>query len=230
MFNETDHRGLVDINSFLCQSYSEFEDCCRSLLEQAGYGKVSVTKKGPKGGDGGIDLDIQSADGTLIACGQCKCWKGRYDGLMKPLRELYGSMKLRGVSRGVFLITVDATPEEKRDAKLLNIELIDAAELLKLARQEQALNKEAESEDGKNRFISFLKSAGKIIFALIGLLLAGAGFVVLGLLLFLMLAAASMAENNSHRRYSHYYRTRRYSRSKWSYRRHYRHRDAVWPY
>jgi len=135
VFRRKDLRHLSDLNSILSLSDKEFEYCCKYLLEKAGYGKAFVTKKGPKGGDGGIDLDIYSSGSKLIACGQCKLWKARYRGLMKPLRELCGSMKIKGISRGVFIVTVEATPEEKREAQLMDIEMIDVAALLKLVRR-----------------------------------------------------------------------------------------------
>jgi len=135
VFKHKDLQRLTDLNSILSLSDLEFEYCCKFLLEEAGYGKTFVTRKGPKGGDGGIDLDIYSSGNKLIACGQCKLWKGRYKGLMKPLRELCGSMKIKGVSRGVFIVTVEATPEEKREAQLMDIEMIDATALLELVRQ-----------------------------------------------------------------------------------------------
>ncbi len=135
MFTQADLQRLTNINSFLSLSDRDFEWCCKFLLEKAGYGKAFVTKKGPKGGDGGIDLDVYSTDRKLVACGQCKLWKGRYNGLMKPVRELCGSMKIRGVSRGFFIVTVEATPEEKREAQLMNIEMIDASALLELVKR-----------------------------------------------------------------------------------------------
>src|SRR3989344_8424331 len=135
MFRPENLQQLSGLNSILALSSKEFEYCCKFLLEKAGYGKTFVTKKGPKGGDGGIDLDIYSSGSKLIACGQCKLWKGRYRGLMKPLRELCGSMKIKGISRGVFIVTVEATPEEKREAQLMDIEMIDGTALLKFVRQ-----------------------------------------------------------------------------------------------
>lgn len=132
MFTKEDLLRLTDIQSFHRLSDKDFEYCCKYLLDASGYGHSFVTKKGPKGGDGGIDLDIYGSDHTVVACGQCKRWSGRYHGLMAPIRELAGSMLLKGVSRGVFLITTESTPEERAVAAKLNIKMIDAPALLRL--------------------------------------------------------------------------------------------------
>ncbi len=146
MFTSTDLHRLTDINSFFSLSSKDFEYCCKFLLEKAGYGKAFVTKKGPRGGDGGIDLDVYSFERELIACGQCKLWKRRHEGLMQPIRELYGSMKIRGASRGIFLVTAEATIAEKKTAELLNIEMIDGSALLRLVRKYAAPKESPVSE------------------------------------------------------------------------------------
>lgn len=138
MFYKEDLKGLKNLDSFLALSDKDFEYCCKYLLEEVGYGKIFVTRKGPKGGDGGVDLDIKTMDGDLVALGQCKLWKGRYRGLMKPVRELGGSMMREGISRGIFIVTVDATEAEKKEARLMHIEMIDVTTLLSLVRKYQS--------------------------------------------------------------------------------------------
>ncbi len=135
MFAKEDLQRLTTLESLSAMSDRDFEYCCKYLLEQAGYEKVMVTQKGPKGGDGGVDLDLYSPDGTLIACGQCKCWKHRSSyNFMAPIRELAGSMQVCGVSRGIFLATCEATSGEKELARKLNIELLDGPAILRLVR------------------------------------------------------------------------------------------------
>ena len=237
MFTPKDLQRLTDINSFLSLSDRDFEWCCKFLLEKAGYGKAFVTKKGPKGGDGGIDLDIYSADKKLIAGGQCKLWKGRFNGLMKPVRELCGSMKIKGVSRGVFIVTVEATPEEKREAQMMNIEMIDVHALLELVKRcvkdvshatpapiitltAGKLEKvEEKSADHK---------IAKIIFAVIGFLLMALGYTFIGvvvlIVLFFSLLSLGLSESGSNYQQRLYYR-KRYRRPRKKYYRHRRKRS-----
>lgn len=233
MFTPKDLQRLTDINSFLSLSDRDFEWCCKFLLEKAGYGKAFVTKKGPKGGDGGIDLDIYSADRKLVACGQCKLWKGRFKGLMKPVRELCGSMKIKGVSRGVFIVTVEATPEEKREARLMDIEMIDAYALLELVKRCVAkdaplaipvsvVEPEADRVEKGGEKNSGHKIT-KIIFAIIGFLLMALGYAFIGvvvlIVLFLSLLSLGLSESGSNYQQRLYYR-KRYRRPRKKYYRH----------
>ncbi len=103
------------------------------LLEQAGYGRVSVTDKGPRGGDGGVDLTIHDNAGRLVCVAQCKRWKTRpASGLMRIIRELAGSMSRRQVTRGLLLITAPATRFEKQEAEILGIMVIDVGFLARM--------------------------------------------------------------------------------------------------
>lgn len=224
MFTQTDLQRLTDINSFLSLSDRDFEWCCKFLLEKTGYGKAFVTKKGPKGGDGGIDLDVYSADRKLVACGQCKLWKGRFKGLMKPVRELCGSMKIKGVSRGFFIVTVEATPEEKREAQLMGIEMIDATALLELVKRcvtrdvihsnpiiavTSSDSLEQKEKNGTGHKIA------KFVFAIIGFLLMAVGYVFAGafILLFIVLSFGfnEVGKNDQHAQW-HYRPRKKYHR------------------
>jgi len=225
MFKQTDLHRLTDMHSFLALSDRDFEYCCKFLLEEAGYGKAFVTKKGVLGGDGGIDLDIYSPDRKLQACAQCKLWKGRYKGLMKPVRELCGSMKIKGVERGIFIITVDATPAEKREAELQNIEMIDSPALLRLvkqcASQSPVVMKETEKVTnyvekkelhGSSVFVKDLLQAS---FAVLGIVIKGICYaalrivMIVGFLLDMAMKELARNDSNYRSRRKHYRRYRR---------------------
>lgn len=236
VFTQTDLQRLTDINSFLSLSDRDFEWCCKFLLEKAGYGKVFVTKKGPKGGDGGIDLEIYSGDRKLITCGQCKLWKGRFKGLMKPLRELCGSMKIKGVSHGIFIITVEATPEEKQEAQIMDIEMIDATALLELVKR--CLTNDVKnstlivaetsltgSHERKEKMGTSHKIA-KIVYAIIGFLLMVVGYAFVGavIIFFALLALLSLGSTEAGSGNQRGYYRKRYRRSgKNYYRRRHKH-------
>lgn len=236
MFTQTDLQKLTDINSFLSLSDRDFEWCCKFLLEKAGYGKAFVTKKGPKGGDGGIDLDIYSADRKLVACGQCKLWKGRFKGLMKPVRELCGSMKIKGVSHGVFIITVEATPEEKREAQMMDIEMIDATAFLELVKRCTTKNvihsttgvgvTASVKDRGQKEEKGTSHKIAKITFAVIGFLLMVVGYAFIGAIiifvaLLTLLALGLKDAGSSYQR--DYYRNRYRRSEKKYYRRRHKH-------
>lgn len=233
MFKQTDLQGLSDLSSILALSDREFEYCCKFLLEKAGYGKVFVTQKGPMGGDGGIDLDIYASDGSLIACGQCKLWKGRYNGLMKPVRELCGSMKIKGVSRGIFIITANATDAEKREARLQNIEMIDAEELLGLIRKcksEKEVSVQMKQEVSPSCCVevkSEQKKSHPVIKAfltVVGIILLSIGYAALGAIIALGALVALVVEEML-RDNEYGYHQRRYYHPRRKYRR-YKHRHG----
>lgn len=86
-----------------------------------------MTRKGPNGGDGGVDLFVRSDTGQLACAGQCKRWSNRpRSGLVRIIRELSGSMTGIGVERGLLLITIRSTQFEKREASFLSITISDA--------------------------------------------------------------------------------------------------------
>lgn len=116
--------------SFFDFNWLEFEECCKQLLESVGrFQHVEVTKKGPHGGDGGVDLVMYASDGKIIAYGQCKQWQTRFKGLAGSIYALHRCMTQNRVRQGFLLVTTEANSFEKREAKLCNIEIIDSAGL-----------------------------------------------------------------------------------------------------
>jgi hypothetical protein len=101
------------------------------LDEMMNYKKIIVTDKGPRGGDGGIDLNMYMEGDRLDAIGQCKLWSTRYKGLINTIRELKGCMD-PGIEKAFLIITVEANDYEKREAKRRGIEIIDAPALDRL--------------------------------------------------------------------------------------------------
>jgi hypothetical protein len=130
-FRPTEFRDLLSL------SPSEFESWCAAALERGGYGKVTVTTKGPKGGDGGVDLRVHDREGKVMCLGQCKRWTMRpAAGLMHVIRELSGSMADFRVGRGLLLITVPVTEFERRKALRLGIDVIDPGGLRAMLRHD----------------------------------------------------------------------------------------------
>lgn len=77
----------IDASHWLSLSPAAFETWCADFLERHVYGAAQVTPKGPKGGDGGIDVVDHDA------VGQCKRLRNRpARGLMATICELSGSM------------------------------------------------------------------------------------------------------------------------------------------
>jgi len=112
----------------------DFERFCAALLERSGYGRTRVTRKGPKGGDGGIDLEVWNYAGKVESLVQCKRYRKRpASGLMHIIRELTGAMSEKRVARGILMITTDSTWQEQEKAKQNGIELIDEDHLVRLA-------------------------------------------------------------------------------------------------
>lgn len=207
-----DPQRLTTLRELLACSPDEFEECCARLLERAGYGQTRVTRKGPKGGDGGIDLTMTAQDGRVIACGQCKRWSYRpASGLMRPIRELSGSMTDLGIPRGFFIITTSVTGFERNKARRLNIEVIDADDLESLLVPTPAPPTDAPATDanGVHRAVvggtaqGRLSLAAKIILDCLLVVVAIAFFKVLlpWILLILLLAAAGLSGSGRGRRY-----------------------------
>ena len=140
-------------------SWYEFETFSRQLLKHIGYDAVTLTDKGPHGGDDGIDLDIYDNGEHML--GQCKRWTKNH-GLIKPLRELAGSLKKRGLERGIFLVSASANNYERTEAEQYGITLLDAHDILSLIHSNPRKN--------RNHLQSFIHLIGRLIFGILKLL------------------------------------------------------------
>lgn len=72
-----------------------FEEICKNLLEEMGY-NAKTTRVGADGG-----IDIIFANDRLKGVAQCKTGRKKVIG-EKPIRELYGVMKLENSDTGIF--------------------------------------------------------------------------------------------------------------------------------
>lgn len=135
MFKAGDVAALSSAQSLFAYNDYEFEYACKYLLEKSGRSKVFVTKKGSKGGDGGVDLQIRSADGAIVAYGQCKQWHTRYKGLVESIRQLAGCMLRDQVKKGILIVTVEANAYEKEEAERCGIEIMDFSVLENMIRK-----------------------------------------------------------------------------------------------
>lgn len=106
--------------------WRRFEALCSELFAQAGFEPRSQSH----GADGGVDIWLHSrnADGP-VAVVQCKHWHGKQVGV-KEMREFYGVMASRKVTRGTYATTSTFTDEATRFAKENGIHLLDGEGLL----------------------------------------------------------------------------------------------------
>ena len=132
MFYPEQLHTLAGPESLSGMSDRDFEYCCKYLLEGLRYGKAFVTRKGPRGGDGGVDLMLYADDGSVFAYVQCKLWRGRHTGYVKPIRELAGCMAPDDVRRGYFIVTAPANSYEREEARRRNITLIDRIDFARM--------------------------------------------------------------------------------------------------
>ena len=140
MFNPTDIARLTSAESLFDYNFYEFEYACKYLLEITGrFPHVFVTRKGPKGGDGGVDLEIKDTNRKMVGYGQCKQWHTRYKGLIQSIRALAGCMSRDKVAKGILLVTVKATQYEQNEAARCGIEIIDSPLLENMIQQANAV-------------------------------------------------------------------------------------------
>jgi hypothetical protein len=136
-------RSIKDIDKL---SGEDFEWFCKFLLEDhLGFERVRVTKKEIKGStvkyDGGIDIIAHKNNETYLI--QCKRWSQFGKDKRKRIlpvhlvREHGGVMKEWEIKhskypRGMIIATVPACVIARREAKTLNIELMDYSVIMRL--------------------------------------------------------------------------------------------------
>ena len=135
MFKQEDFAALSSMKEVQQMGWKDFEWFCKFFLESLGYQSVSVT---PPKYDGGVD-NIAYKDGEKIFV-QAKHWdkngsKKKNHVPVEIVRALAGSMKQKSVEKGIIIATVPAYDQAKREARNLNIEIIDLEKLKTLLRQ-----------------------------------------------------------------------------------------------
>ncbi len=112
-------------------SPNDFEYFGKFFLESMGCTQVFVTtKRGPLGGDGGVDITcVKDGKKTLV---QCKKWRFGFRGSMPIaiIRELGGCMLRDKAPRGIVFSTLPYDALCRKEALAMGIDLIGPAEIL----------------------------------------------------------------------------------------------------
>lgn len=113
-------------------SPKDFEWFCKFFFDNVGYESVMVTKKhGERQADGGIDVTMKK-DGERIYV-QCKRWAfgfGEQNVLpVRVIRELGGCMLRDDVHKGIVITTLKIDDLGKREAQLMNIDVMGHQEI-----------------------------------------------------------------------------------------------------
>ena len=104
----------------------EFERFVAEYYRRRGY---SVTPRGGRGPDGGVDVQIRKGDERLIV--QCKHWRAWRVG-PRPARELWGLVDHEKASGAVLVTSGVFTEEARAFARGKRLELVDGSGLAKL--------------------------------------------------------------------------------------------------
>lgn len=114
----------------------QFESFTEALLPYMGYSRVQKTKKfGKYHSDHGIDIIAYKQDQKII--GQCKLLHTCNSYHYTPthfIRDLGGCMLRDNVQEGVFISTIPYSNTGKKEAKSMNIKLLDLSDLCKTMR------------------------------------------------------------------------------------------------
>jgi restriction system protein len=116
--------GIESIRSLRWQ---DFERMVGEAYRREGYA-VEIS---PAGADGGKDVILTSAAGTIYV--QCKRWRDKVVGV-NLVRELKGSMAAARVEFGIFVSSGRFTADAERFAHATGIELVDGKALERLVR------------------------------------------------------------------------------------------------
>ena len=112
--------GLESVGAL---SWQQFEALVGGVFRRRGYRVLENPGGGP---DGGVDLRLRK-DGKKVYV-QCKHWKKKQVGV-KPVRELYGVMKAKGVDEGIVVTYGDFTREARAFVRGKPLQLIEGEKL-----------------------------------------------------------------------------------------------------
>lgn len=127
-------RKLKDIHSL---TPIQYEKVIKALFEKMGY----VASETKRTGDEGIDLFLKKDDKTEVV--QCKNWKNSVS--VPTVREFYGSMLDKGVTKGYIVTPSVFTMPAIKFASDKGIHLIDGDELVEWVNQFEILVPESGS-------------------------------------------------------------------------------------
>jgi restriction system protein len=128
MKTKVNYKNINSFEEIQNMKWGDFECLCKDLLRGLDFKEVEITKKGPKGGDDGIDLKMKRNGQNLL--GQCKRWTKNH-GLIHPIRELGGSLKKYELEKGLFFVSIKANKYEYQEARNYGVELWDIEDILK---------------------------------------------------------------------------------------------------
>jgi len=120
------------IHALKQMSWQDFELLVGETYRRQGY---SVTERGGREADGGIDLELVRGSERVIV--QCKHWLNRQVPVQR-VRELLGVVTAEGADRGVLVATTGFTQDAIAFAAGKPLELIDGDALIKLSRRQAA--------------------------------------------------------------------------------------------
>ena len=132
LLNASRRRSLVEgqmsIERIRALSWQQFEQLVGEAFRRQGY---RVVERGGAQADGGIDLELRTADKVLVV--QCKHRKAQAVAV-RLVRELYGAMAGAEASAAIFVTSGRYTPDAIDFARDKPIKLIDARGLVELLR------------------------------------------------------------------------------------------------
>jgi restriction system protein len=115
------------LTAFRQMSWPDLELLVGEVFRQQGY---SVSERGGRHADGGIDLELVRGREKVIV--QCKHWLNRQVPVQR-VRELLGVVTAEGADRGILVATSGFTRDAREFAAGKPLQLIDGEALIKLA-------------------------------------------------------------------------------------------------
>jgi restriction system protein len=103
-------------------SWRDFELLTGEFFRRRGYAIV----ESQRGADGGVDLKLGKEGHTVIV--HCKRWLMR-DISVKVVQELHNIVRMKGGTSGIVVASGTFTPDARRFAEQVRIELVDGAAL-----------------------------------------------------------------------------------------------------
>jgi restriction system protein len=110
--------------------WRHFEALCTAFFKQAGFSTSTQGQSGD-GGDGGVDIWVQSRHMPEPRIVRCRHWEGQQV-TAKELRDFLAAISGQGLAHGTYVTSSTFTPEAMDFAKVNGIQTQDGEALLKL--------------------------------------------------------------------------------------------------